>query len=144
MQTINFIVEGVPIGKGRPRAARTRTSVRLYTPGKTVQYEDKIASAGEQAMMGAPPFAGALAVVMDIHCPVPESWPAKKKEQALRGTLMPIKKPDIDNVEKAVFDGLNGVVWVDDCQVVDVAKRKRYSESPKVIISINTVASQDL
>ena len=33
---INFIIEGPPVGKARPRVTRTVT----YTPAKTARYED--------------------------------------------------------------------------------------------------------
>lgn len=35
---VNFTIEGVPIGKARPRVTRTVT----YTPAKTARYEDLV------------------------------------------------------------------------------------------------------
>ena len=40
--------------------------------------------------------------------------------------IVPTVKPDSDNVEKAVKDALNGVAWVDDCQVVTTFVTKEY------------------
>lgn len=34
------------------------------------------------------------------------------------------KKPDADNVLKAVLDALNGLAWVDDAQVFSATVRK--------------------
>ena len=82
------------------------------------------------------PFGGACAVELDIFVSVPASWSIKKRAMALSGGLHPTKKPDVDNVEKAVFDGMNGIVWRDDVQVVDVVKRKRYSETPGVYVRV--------
>ncbi len=31
---------------------------------------------------------------------------------------------------------MNGVVWVDDAQVVQVFKRKRYAETPGVVVIV--------
>lgn len=39
-------------------------------------------------------------------------------------------------MEKAIFDGMNGVVWKDDVQVVEVRKRKRYAETPGVVVIV--------
>ena len=67
---------------------------------------------------------------------VPASWSKRKQAMALAGTVYPTSKPDIDNVEKILFDGLNGIVWKDDVQVVDVVKRKRYGATPGVQMTI--------
>lgn len=82
----------------------------------------------------------AVSVVLDIQVPIPASWSQRKRDQAIAGYICPTTKPDIDNVEKAVFDGLNGITWKDDVQVVEVSKRKRYSASPCVVVSISPVA----
>lgn len=133
---ITFTIPGNPVGKGRPRVARRGGIARLYTPEKTASYESLVAMAGHEAMAGRPVIEGAVSVAMDIRVPVPASWSQKKRAAALAGQIRPTTKPDIDNVEKAVFDGLNGVTWKDDVQVVDVRKGKRYSDTPGVRVEI--------
>ena len=139
---LTFFVPGEPQGKGRPRAARAGKSVRLYTPEKTVAYEGLVAHAGSIAMAGRPLILGAVSVVLDIVIGVPASWSQKQKRRALAGERHPVKKPDIDNVEKAIFDGLNGVVWKDDEQVVDSCKRKRFGSVPGVKVEIEELENQ--
>jgi Holliday junction resolvase RusA-like endonuclease len=136
MTSIVFIVPGQPQGKGRPRVGKVGGHARMFTPEKTVAYEGLIALAAQQAMQGRALITGAVSVELDIRCQVPESWSKTKKAQALTGAVMPTTKPDIDNVEKAVFDGLNGVAWKDDVQVVQVTKRKRYAPLPGVYVEI--------
>jgi Holliday junction resolvase RusA-like endonuclease len=133
---IRFTIPGAPIGKGRPRIGRVGAHARMFTPEKTVAYEGLVAHEGRLAMAGRTLIEGAVSVVMDICLPVPASWSGKKQREALGGKVWPTKKPDIDNVEKAIFDGLNGVVWKDDVQVVDVVKRKRYGEVPGVTVEV--------
>lgn len=142
---IELIVPGVPVGKGRPRAATRGKHVTLYTPEKTATYEGTVALAGHQAMAGRVPLAGPVSVTMGIYLPVPASWSQKKQQAALRGQELPAKKPDSDNVVKAVFDALNGVVWVDDVQVVDLVLRKRYAEIPGVhmVVAPTAVGGED-
>ena len=49
---------------------------------------------------------------------------------------MPTKKPDLDNVLKAVLDGLNGIAFVDDSQVVNVCMAKHYDLTPRVAVTV--------
>lgn len=135
---IEFHVPGKPEGKGRPRAGKSFGGhARLYTPQKTVAYEGLIALAGQQAMAGRTLLTGPVFVHMEIILPVPSSWSNKRKALALAGQIHPTTKPDIDNVEKAIFDGINGIVWKDDVQVVEVLKRKAYGEVPGVLVRIS-------
>lgn len=138
--TITFTVPGAPQGKGRPRIGKVGQHARMFTPAKTVQYESLIALACQEAMAGRPMFDGAVSAAIAIDCPVPASWSGKKQRAALAGNLMPTTKPDADNVVKAVFDGLNGVAFKDDVQVVDLRVRKRYSATPAVRVQLVPVA----
>jgi Holliday junction resolvase RusA-like endonuclease len=49
-----------------------------------------------------------------------------------RGLIGATKKPDADNVVKSLKDGMNGVVYGDDGQVIDLWVSKRYSRAPGV------------
>ena len=53
------------------------------------------------------------------------------------GELVPAKKPDVDNILKAVFDALQGCAYEDDCQIVVIHSEKMYSESPFVEVVID-------
>ncbi|SCU95566.1 conserved hypothetical protein [Cupriavidus necator] len=55
---------------------------------------------------------------------------------AAAGQICATKKPDADNVLKAVKDGMNGVVWVDDCQAVEYRISKKYGTSPGVYVEV--------
>jgi Holliday junction resolvase RusA-like endonuclease len=137
---ITFTIPGNPVGKGRPRVSRRGGFARMYTPEKTASYESLVAMAGHIAMGDMHVWLCACAVTLDIRVPVPASWSQKKRAAALAGLVHPTTKPDIDNVEKAVFDGLNGVVWKDDVQVVSVTKRKRYGDRPGVEVRVEVAA----
>lgn len=78
----------------------------------------------------------AVSVDLDIRLQIPASWSQKRKSMAAQGLIAATSKPDADNVEKGIFDGMNGVVWVDDVQVVEVSKRKRYAETPDVVVIV--------
>lgn len=77
---------------------------------------------------------------VSAYYPVPESHIKKQKERELRNFVLPTKKPDIDNILKIIMDGLNGVAYHDDKQVVEVTIRKRYSSEPRVEVVLMEVA----
>lgn len=134
--SIFLIIEGEPVGKGRPRAFRAGNSVRMFTPGKTKDYEQLMQAEAVKAMMGKPPIVGPVELRLNLVCSVPSSWSKTKRAQALAGEVVPTKKPDIDNVVKAICDALNAIVWHDDVQVVDLVVRKRFGDSPHVEATI--------
>ena len=51
------------------------------------------------------------------------------------GQIKPTTKPDLDNIVKAL-DGMNGIVVVDDSQIVKLTATKQYSEIPQLIVSV--------
>lgn len=137
---LTFTVPGQPQGKGRPRVGKIGTHARLFTPAKTVAYEGLVAHAAQVAMAGRAPLQSAVGCNVFIDCQVPASWSQKKQRMALAGEILPESKPDADNVVKAIFDGLNGVLWRDDVLVVDLRVRKRYAATPCVRVEVWCVA----
>ncbi len=131
-----FTIPGEPQGKGRAKIVRIGGFSRMATPAKTVAYEGLVAMAAQQAMDGRQPFAGACAVEVECIFAMPKSMSKKHRVEALAGRMRPTKKPDGDNVLKAVCDGINGVVWVDDVQAVDSRVIKRYGETPCVQVRV--------
>lgn len=139
---IEFTVPGQPVAKQRPKFARMGSFVRTYTPTKTVNYESLVRLAASEQMNGARPLEGPLELLVEIGLQIPVS--ASKKQQALMAAnkVMPTKKPDGDNVLKAVKDAINGVVWRDDSQVVDGRYVKRYSVTPGVHVMVTALEPQ--
>lgn len=136
---IRLTIPGAPTGKGRPKVVKIGGFTRMATPAKTVAYEGLVAHAAQQAMQGRPLFDAAVSVNLFIDAAVPPSWSQKKQRMALAGEVLPTTKPDADNVVKAIFDGLNGVLWRDDVLVVDLRVRKRYAATPCVRVEVWSV-----
>lgn len=125
--SVQFTVPGAPQGKGRARSFVRNGHVGHYTPEKTRTYEGMIRTLAMEAMGMRPPIGGPVQLELVIVMPIPASWPKWKIELALAGKVLPTTKPDADNVAKAAKDGMNGVVWNDDCQVVAAAIEKIYT-----------------
>jgi len=140
INVLAFSVPGEPQGKGRAKIVKIGGFSRMATPAKTVAYEGLVAHAAQLAMRGAEPFLAAVAVEVDVICSVPKSYSRKLAARCLSGDVRPAKKPDVDNVLKAVFDGMNGVVWYDDVQAVEVRVSKRYGTTPGVHVRVASLA----
>lgn len=135
-RSVDFKVPGEAVGKGRPRVTTIGGNARMFTPKKTADYESRIALAAQQAMAGRELITGPVLVELKIAVGIAQSWSKKKTAQALAGQVMPTKKPDADNVLKAICDGINGIVFKDDVQVVNVSMSKRFAETPGVTVRV--------
>ena len=139
MRTISFTIPGQPVGKGRPRIGRVGAHARMFTPEKTASYEGLVAHEGRLAMGGTELLTGPVRITIFIDMQIPASWSAKKRALAMEGKTHPTTKPDCSNVLKAIEDGLNGVVYRDDVQIVEGWFRKRYAEKPQVQVLVSEV-----
>lgn len=97
-------INGRPVGKGRPRAARMRNGrgVVLYTPERTRAYEQEIRN--EFILKyGATtkPLEGPVTILVKARVRTPTA------------------RPDGSNILKLVEDALNGLAYKDDAQVTD-------------------------
>jgi len=135
-----FRVEGPPVGKARPRVTRWGA----YTPRKTAQHEAAIRAAAQSA--GIVAISGPVTLQLAFVMPIPASWPKKRREAAARQELMPLGKPDTDNLCKAVMDALIGIAYQDDTQVVRLVACKLYGTEPQTkvwIYGIDTEGTGD-
>lgn len=127
---IIFKIDGQPQGKARPRFANGHA----YTPTKTKEYEEAIKWAYKAA--GGKLNSGYVAVNIQAFYKIPKATTKEKRGLIERGFIKPAVKPDIDNVIKAVLDGLNETAYSDDAQVVRVSAAKLYSTEPCVVVEV--------
>ena len=132
----------MPVAKGRPKFSRGPQFVRVYTPAKTERYENLVKLCAAGAMGSHALLDGPLEVSLVVYLPIPTSWSKKKQAAALAGTVMPTKKPDLDNITKALKDGMNQVVYHDDAQVVDAHLWKRYAATPRVAVRVLQMSAE--
>lgn len=127
MKTVSFTVYGKPQGKARPRFTK---SGRVYTPKTTAEYEQAVTKAYIAAANGYRFEDKGVKVIISAYF-----VPAKSSRRT-----KPTIKPDIDNIIKAILDGLNGVAYNDDKQVVCVLATKSFSPFiPYVAVEISDV-----
>jgi len=88
-----------------------------------------------------PPIGGPVEVVVEAFMMVPASWSLKKRLSAIAGQIKPVTKPDLDNIVKAL-DGMNGIVVVDDAQIVKLTATKHYSDIPQLIVTVTVIGQE--
>lgn len=135
--TINLV--GVPQGKGRARAFVRGGRVGHFTPEKTRTYEGMIRTAAMEAMGNRPPLDEPVEFIMRAIFPIPPSFSKKKQQQAMVNEIKPGKKPDLDNIEKAWADALNGVVYRDDSLICRKVTEKRYGPQALVVVTVRVL-----
>ena len=128
----SFIIDGNPVAKGRPKFGRRGKFVSVYTPEKTRTYESKVAEIAKAAMGDQEPLETPVVVCVYICLPIPASYSKKRRQDCIDKIERPLKKPDADNVAKAVTDAMNGIVYQDDCQIVSLHITKVYGTDGSV------------
>lgn len=139
---MRIILTGKPKGKQRPRFYRGHA----VTPKDTREYEELLATMWKVHKCG---YFGEKPIKVSIRAYflVPKSYTKKKKLMIALGNIFPIIKPDADNIAKIVLDGLNGVAYKDDSQVVGLHCIKRYTFSQEregIIVDIEEVGNNGL
>lgn len=131
-----FTVYGTPVPKGRPRFAKRGAFVQTYTPEKTKSYESEVAMMAKAAMGSSKPLFSALEAFIHLTFPIPESYSKKRSEACLSCQEKHTKKPDADNCAKAIIDGMGGIIFDNDSQIVSLHVHKTYGEIAKAEIMV--------
>jgi Holliday junction resolvase RusA-like endonuclease len=92
------------------------------------------------AMNGDKPLEEPVCLSVTAYVQPPKSLSKKRRQEAIDGTLKPSTRPDVDNYAKAALDGCNAIIFRDDSLVTDLIVRKRYSERPRLVITVETGA----
>ncbi len=130
MDDISFVIDGKPIPQARPRI----TKFGSYDP----QAKQKKAIRKKLVQEEYKPLKGALKSDIKFYIPIPKSTTKKARKLIESSEVHPIKKTcDIDNLIKFVFDTINGIIFEDDSQIIEVIAIKEYSDSPRTEIRIS-------
>jgi Holliday junction resolvase RusA-like endonuclease len=131
-RTVTFVVPGRPRGKQVARVTRRGN----YMPDQTTDEMEAIGWIASAAMEGRAPFPGPVELRFCAWVPVPASWSKRMREKALSHNALPVARPDGSNYQKLLEDGLNGIVWIDDSQVVNWFGFKRFSADPRLVVTV--------
>ena len=138
---MKFFVPGEPVGKGRPRFTTRNGFARAYTPSQTLDYENQIRDAYLTA--GGKLLEGPICIGVTAWLRMPGSASKRKKTLMTKREILPEKRPDLDNIVKAVLDGLNKAAYKDDSHIVSITAVKVYSPGePFLEVDINKYSKE--
>lgn len=133
---IEFIIEG----KVKPKQSFRYTRFgHKYTPRDVKQYARDIQYsfyAKYPKWLPSMFFEKPLRADIEVFIKMPQSFSKIKKQRAIAGEIRPLIKPDVDNCTKNIFDALNGIVYPDDKQIVELSVAKYYSDTDYVKVLI--------
>ena len=121
---IKFSVEGTPIQQGSMRHIGHGRMIHSKAV-ELAAWRADIASAAKLA--GCKPILDPIAITMKFRVKRPKSV---KREY-------PTVAPDLDKYVRSVNDGLTGVAFADDSQVIQIIASKEYADNPGVDIEIS-------
>lgn len=128
---VEFLVAGKPRAQPRARIARHGG---MYSAAKShpIHTYKKVIAMQARLVGPSQPTEGPVAVTLVFVLPRPKRMPGKDRHPHCC-------KPDIDNLEKAVLDAMQGVFWFDDSQVAVLQSAKFVAakdESPSVTVCV--------
>lgn len=123
-----YTILGDPRPQGRPKFFRRGNFVGAYDPKKSRDYKQTLAA---QLAAQSPEFieqGKAVSIYVEFVFARPKSLPKRVEDH--------VKKPDLDNLIKALKDAAKGILWHDDSQVVQLSARKVYGATPMTVIEV--------
>lgn len=136
--TYTFTIPIEPKGQMRHKQAVIGGHARAYKDTGQRNYEAKVKAliAGE---LPPSPLTGPLMLSVDVMLPIPASWSKRKRDEAIAGYIRPTSKPDVSNLLKNIEDIMNGLIWVDDKQIVGARIVKSYNALPGWLVTVQTI-----
>lgn len=145
-----------PKAQSRPRAGIRGRHATIYEDGKMMKWRKRCTDLVKEIYDG-PYFDGPIKVDMTFYMLAPKSISEPPKPRAkskkirqyddfINERIYVDKKPDLDNLEKAVYDSISKaeVVWTDDNIIVEHTTRKVYSPRPRIEIEIKEIHERNI
>jgi len=137
-----FFVHGVPVSQGSKELVRTMSGGRMIT--RMIESTDKGAKRRLETWRNAigwaakvryrgKPVSGPLIVELHFRLVRPPS----------SSRLEPDIKPDLSKLIRAVEDALTGILWIDDCQIVQLDATKGYAKETGVGVAVQQLDMRD-
>lgn len=134
---IQFTIPGKIEPQARPRF--DSRNKRAYTTTKSSQFKRWVQAHAERHKPREP-ITEPLRLEVTVYMVPPKKYHTKPKQALIAsGQLLPTTKPDLDNLVKGIKDGITGIIWHDDAQIVELVVRKFYDMQPRAEVKIEVV-----
>ena len=132
---LRWFVSGTPQPKGSLdyKGKNRRTGGAVLAPGNAPKLNAWVREIRTQIRQLPKPITGPVEVDIQFFLRRPKSHYRSNGELHAGAPRFPIVKPDNDKLERAVWDALTGMVYVDDAQVIGGTHLKRYASTPKMV-----------
>ena len=125
---LSFFVAGIPKAQPRVKAFVRGGHAGVYTPDSAETWKQEVR---RQAAANAPEsiLTGPIRVELDFFLPRPKVHLDKHGVPKPKSPVWCQKKPDLDNLIKAVTDAITDTqrVWLDDSQICEITATKTYA-----------------
>ena len=125
---LDFFVSGVPKAQPRVKAFVRGGHAGVYTPDSAESWKQAVR---QQAIANAPEsvMSGLVRVELDFFLPRPKAHYKRDGSVKPNSPVWHCKKPDLDNLIKAVTDAITDTqrVWLDDSQICEITATKTYA-----------------
>lgn len=129
-KTLVFVIDGPPEAWKRAGYFQHSKGLTIYDPQSK---EKKLTKAQLAKQYSGDPITTPVRINLLFELPIPTS-----REKELSSGLVPYsKKPDIDNLQKYIFDCMNGQILHDDAQIYQVEAKKIFSQTPRTMMTIH-------
>lgn len=130
-------IDGEVPAKERPQARvvtgkNGKPFPQFYTPKKTKTWEEHVANTARAQVLTAPVVGDDdfLLPVQDCRVLANLRFNMKKPASYPKSVVHDVRKPDLDNLVKAILDGLvQGRILEDDNAITDMFVSKRYADA---------------
>lgn len=120
-----ILISGEPVPAARPRFGNGRA----YQPKRNAEYRQRVQAAARAAMKGSPPMTGAIEANVKLF---------RRFKPTARNY------GDFDNHAKALFDGMNQIVFEDDRQIVRCLVEKFQDKvNPRTEVTIRKLTNDN-
>ena len=131
-----LVINGNPVSASRPRVAqRSSYYNEPYRSYKATLAKETANALPKDSGLLFEPYAP-LSVEIVYEMPIPKM--SAKKANEMIG-MYHTKKPDLDNLDKAILDAMSGRVFKDDSQVCKLSAVKKYSYTPCTIVIVRKI-----
>lgn len=135
---LTFEIPGEAVAKGRPRVVTSHGRNLTFTPEKTKNFENLVKLMYVNQCKNQK-LEGSISATIHVFHSIPKSTSKKNRNCWLMGRHPVTKRPDTDNIAKAVLDSLNGLAYNDDSQVAELYVTKEYSDRPRTMVILREI-----